>query len=132
MPDTADTLNADSIAELGRIRSRRRRSAPPRPDAHTPGTCGRRRCRLTTTDPRHRPPDASCLRRGHSGSGMGARETSPGRRGQGRGLIIPPPSTRASRADQAHGVNVVRPVGRSTLTPWAWPAPLTGGSTATG
>ncbi len=39
MPDTADTLNADSIAELGRIRSRRRRSAPPRPDAHTPG-CG--------------------------------------------------------------------------------------------
>lgn len=26
-----------SAAELGRIRSRRRRSAPPRPDTHTPG-----------------------------------------------------------------------------------------------
>src|SRR5438552_4177486 len=42
-------------------------------------------------------------------------------------LIIPPPSTRASPADQAHGVKVVQPVGCSTLTPWAWPAPYRAG-----
>ena len=43
---------------------------------------------------------------------------------------VQPPSTRASRADQAP--RVVRPVGRSTLTHGARPAPLTGGSTADG
>ena len=37
--------------------------------------------------------------------------------GRGGGLISPSPSTRASRADLAHGIKVVRPVGRSTLTP---------------
>jgi hypothetical protein len=37
------------------------------------------------------------------------------------GLIIPPPSTRASPADQAHGVKVVQTVVCSTLTPWARP-----------
>jgi hypothetical protein len=48
------------------------------------------------------------------------------------GLSIPPPSIRASPADQAHVVKVVQTVGCSTLTPWARPAPLPGGSTVTG
>ena len=48
------------------------------------------------------------------------------------GLIIPPPSTQESRANQAHEVKVVQPVGCFTLTPWAWPAPRLGRSTVTG
>jgi len=41
-----------------------------------------------------------------------------------------PSSTRASPADQAPRVKVVRPAGRSTLTHGARPTPLAGGSTA--
>ena len=50
----------------------------------------------------------------------------------GGGLIIPSSSTQASRADLVPGINVVRPVGRSTLTPGTRPASLIGGSTVTG
>jgi hypothetical protein len=42
------------------------------------------------------------------------------------------PSTRASRADAAPGVQVVRTVARSTWTPGTTPAPLTCGPTADG
>ncbi len=48
------------------------------------------------------------------------------------GLVIPSQSTRASRADLARDSKIVRPVGRSTLLPWARPATPSGGSTATG
>jgi hypothetical protein len=76
--------------------------------------------------------DPDGLRRGRSGSRMSTSATHAGCIVAEVGLIIPPPSTRASRADQAHGVKVVQPVGCSTLTPWAGPAPLPGGSTVTG
>ena len=56
---------------------------------------------------------------GRSGSGM-------------EGLIVPAPSTLASRADLAAVVNVVQPVGCSTLTTAARPASLMGGLTVTG
>jgi hypothetical protein len=39
---------------------------------------------------------------------------------------------RTSRADQAPGAKVVRPVGRSTFTPGAWPAPRRVGRRQTG
>ncbi len=42
------------------------------------------------------------------------------------------PPTQASRADQGQGDKVVRPVGRSTLSPWPWPAPPRCGSAADG
>lgn len=35
-----------------------------------------------------------------------------------------------SRTDQGQGDKVVRPVGRSTLSPWPWPVPRLGGLTA--
>ncbi len=45
-------------------------------------------------------------------------DTLRGRSGGAAGFCIPsPPSTQASRADAAHGVQVVRTVGRSTWTP---------------
>lgn len=42
------------------------------------------------------------------------------------------PPTQASRADQGQGDKVVRPVGRSTLSPWPWPAPRCVGRRQTG
>jgi hypothetical protein len=50
----------------------------------------------------------------------------------GASLPIPSPSTRASPADQAHGVKIVQPVGCSTLTPWGRARSPTGWSTVTG
>ena len=83
--------------------------------------------------------------RPHAGAGIadraasGGGQTTPGWScrtvavvGGGGGMPSRQPPTQASRADQGQGDKVVRPVGRSTLSPWPWPAPRCVGRRQTG
>ena len=99
-----------------------------RPDGRAAGAAGPRSAcwrRKRRHRPARRPISAAvprsrtCLRRGAQASGIGGEPSRP-------------PTTQAKPSRPAPGVKVVRPVGRSTLTPGGRPAPLCVGRRRTG